>query len=119
MTPVRRAVSLLLQYPEHHSEFAVLQSIPEGQLRGIGMIHELRLACETNAYINTAILLERYRGASYQQTLAQLANHQHNNMDSLDDEDAVALIRGTITKIIEDYNAAEVTKAEQELETQL
>ena len=37
-------------------------------------------------------------------------------MDSLPNEEALALIRGTIAKIIEDYNAAEVAKAEQELE---
>lgn len=116
MTPVRRAVSLLLQYPQHHSEFALLQSIPEDQLRGIGMIHELRQACESNESMSTATLLERYRDAPYQQTLAQLANHEHNNMDSLADEDALALIRGTIFKIVEDYNAGEVAKAELELE---
>ena len=116
MTPVRRAVSLLLQYPQYHAEFLVLQSIPEDQLRGIGMIHELRQACETNDAMTTATLLERYREASYRQTLAQLANHEHNNMDSLVDEDALALIRGTIFKIVEDYNSAEVAKAELELE---
>ncbi len=117
MTPVRRAVSLLLQYPQHHAEFAVLQSIPEDQLRGIGMIHELRLACESNENMSTATLLERYREASFRQTLVQLANHEHNNIDSLADDEATALIQGTIAKIIEDYNSAEVAKAEQELES--
>jgi DNA primase len=116
ITPVRRAVSLMLQYPNLHSEFAVLQTIPDEQVRGIGMVHELRKACEENESMTTATLLERYRDRSFAGTLSQLANHEHNNLDSLLDEDAVALIRGTIVKIIEDYNAAEVSKATQELD---
>ena len=116
ITPVRRAVSLILQYPQHHSEFAVLATIADEQVRGIGMVHELRKACEENAEMSTAMLLERYRERSFQSTLAQLANHEHNNLDSLENDDAVALIRGSVAKIIEDYNAAEVAKAMNELE---
>ena len=116
ITPVRRAVSLILQYPQHHSEFAVLATISDEQVRGIGMVHELRKACEENAEMSTAMLLERYRERSFQSTLAQLANHEHNNLDALENDDAVALIRGSVAKIIEDYNAAEVAKAMSELE---
>jgi len=116
ITPVRRAVSLILQYPHFHTEFAVLRTIPEDQVRGIGMVHELRKACEENPSMTTATLLERYRDRSFSATLAQLANHEHNNLDTLFDDDAIALIRGTTAKIIEDYNAAEVAKAMQELD---
>jgi DNA primase len=116
ITPVRRAVSLILQHPNLHAEFAVLQTIPDEQVRGIGMVHQLRKACEENASMTTATLLERYRDRSFVATLSQLANHEHNNLDSLIDDDAIALIRGTMAKIIEDYNSAEVVKATQELE---
>lgn len=116
ITPVRRAVSLILQYPQFHSEFAVLQTIPDDQVRGIGMVQELRKACEENSSMTTATLLERYRDRSFTATLAQLANHEHNNLDALVDDDAIALIRGTMAKIIEDYNSAEVAKAMAELE---
>lgn len=116
ITPVRRAVSLILQYPQHHTEFAVLQTIPDEQVRGIGMIHELRKACEENSSMTTATLLERYRERSFFNTLALLANHEHNNLDELVDDDAITLIRGTVAKIVEDYNASEVTKAMLELE---
>lgn len=116
ITPVRRAVSLILQYPQHHGEFAVLSAIADEQVRGIGMVHELRVACEKNSDMSTATLLERYRDRSFASTLAKLANHEHNNLDSLDDDDAVALIRASVAKIIEDYNAAEVAKAMQELD---
>jgi DNA primase len=116
ITPVRRAVSLILQHPNLHTEFAVLQAIPDEQVRGIGMVHELRKACEENASMTTATLLERYRDRSFASTLSLLANHEHNNLDTLLDDDAIALIRGTMAKIIEDYNSAEVVKATQELE---
>ena len=117
MSPVRRAVSLLLQYPHHHQEFAVLQTIPEDQVRGIGMVHDLRQACDANSNMSTATLLERYREQPYWQTLAQLANHEHNNLDELAGDDAVDYIRGIVIKIIEDYNAAEMSKAMNELES--
>ena len=116
ITPVRRAVSLILQYPRFHAEFAVLKTIPDDQVRGIGMIHELRSVCEESPSMTTATLLERYRDRSFNSTLAQLANHEHNNLDTLADDDAIALIRGTVANIVEDYNAAEVAKAMQELE---
>jgi hypothetical protein len=93
-----------------------MQTIPEDQVRGIGMVHDLRKACESNPDINTASLLERYREQPYWQTLAQLANHEHNNLDELVGDDAVNLIRGVVVKIIEDYNAAEMAKAMNELE---
>jgi DNA primase len=117
ITPVRRAVSLIMQYPQFHAEFAILKTIPDEQVRGIGMVQELRRACEDNPSMTTATLLERYRDRSFIATLSQLANHEHNNLDTLNDEDAVMLIRGTMAKIIEDYNSSEVSKAEQELES--
>jgi DNA primase len=116
MSPVRRAVSLLLQYPQHHAEFAVMQTIPDDQVRGIGVVHDLRKACESNPNMSTATLLERYREQSYWNTLAQLANHEHNNLDELAGDDAVEFIRGVVIKIIEDYNSAEMAKAMNELE---
>lgn len=116
MSPVRRAVSLLMQYPQHHGEFLVLQTIPDDQMRGIGMIHELRAACESNSEMSSAMLLERYRDQAYWQTLAQLANHEHNNLDTLNDDEAVNFIRAVVIKIIEDYNSAEMAKAMYELE---
>ena len=116
MTPVRRAVSLILQYPSLYAEFAVLKSIPEDQLRGIGMLNSLAAICEQNASTTTATLLERFRDEPFMATLLELANHQHNNMESLEEEEAVNLIRATVAKIVEEFNSAELSKAELELE---
>ncbi len=113
---VRRAVSLILQFPKYHGEFAVLEPIADTQVRGIGMVHELRQAAEGLENPSTAMLLERYRDESFAPTLLQLANHQHNNIEELDDSEALALIRANNAKIIEEFNASELVRAEKALE---
>jgi len=116
MSLVRRAVSLILQYPSKHREFASLRAIPENQVRGIAMVHALREACEENTEINTAMLLERYRGESFMATLLQLANHQHNNKEFLDEEEVVLLIRRNNDRIIEEFNKSQPAQINDELE---
>lgn len=116
LTPIRRAVSLLLQYPKFHEEFAVLAPILDTQVRGIGMVHELREAVEGLSTATTANLLERYRGQSFIGTLMLLANHQHNNIEELAEDEAVQLIRANNAKIIDEFNAAELARAELALE---
>ena len=114
MPPVRRAISLLLQHPRLSSHFESLRSVPAGQIRGLDLIHELYDACKDNADINMASLLERYRDKSYYSTLSQLAQHEHNNMESLSEEDAESLIIATTQKIIEEFNDRQLTKASEE-----
>ena len=80
------------------------------------MIHELCEAAAQTESPSTAMLLERYRGENYAQTLSLLANHHHNNIEELGDEDALALIRANNAKIIEEFNAAELVRAEEALE---
>ena len=100
LTPVRRAVSLLLQFPRYHEEFSILAPISDSQVRGIGMVHELCAAAKQSQTPITASLLERYRGESYASTLQQLANHHHNNIEELNDDEALQLIRANNAKII-------------------
>ncbi len=116
MTPVRRAVSLLLQYPEHRAEFERLAIIEKDQVHGIAMLHELLGVCQSNPTVNTAGLLERYRQESFFSTLSQLAQHQHNNLDSLPDDEVLPLITGTIDKILEAQTKAKLIAATQELD---
>ncbi len=117
LTPVRRAVSLLLQFPKYHAEFKVLGPIADSQVRGVGMVHQLRGAAEACDAPTTATMLERYRDESYAGTLLQLANHQHNNIEELNEVEALQLIRANNAKIIEEFNAAELGRAEQALES--
>lgn len=115
MTPIRRALSLILQYPHIAAEFDVLKPVSEEQIRGVSLLHSLRAACFENTLITTASLLERYRQEPFFDTLLQLAKHQHNNIESLSDDEALALIRANNNKIIEEYNEAELAGATNEL----
>jgi DNA primase len=116
ITPVRRAISLLLQYPKLHPEFEVLEAIPDEQVRGIGMLHELRRMCKENPTINTAALLERYRGQPFLETLALLANHHHHDLETLEEEEAINEIQGTASKIIAEFNSSQPERIFKELE---
>ena len=115
MTPVRRALSLILQYPHLAAHFSVLESIAEDRVRGIKMVQALVTASKEGKQLSTASLLERYRQESFFQTLSLLANHQHNNMESLTEEEAIALIGANNTKIIEQAKELEFSHATDEL----
>ncbi len=117
ITPVRRALSLLLQFPKYASEFELLAPITGAQVRGIDMIHQLRTAISEIESPTTAMLLERYRQEGFFDTLVQLANHQHNNIEELGGEEALELIRANNAKIVDEFNAAELVRAEQVLES--
>jgi len=116
MSPVRRAISLLLQYPGLANEFLVLKAITPEDVRGIDLVHNLRDACLSGDGVKTASLLERYRDKSYYQTLVQLANHQHNNMEILSQEEALALINANNHNILEEFKDVALTKATAELQ---
>jgi DNA primase len=115
MTPVRRALSLILQYPQLADEFAILEPVTDSHVRGIEMVHALVKASRDNEQISTASLLERYRQETFFGTLSQLANHQHNNMESLSEDEALGLVQANNAKIIEEFNEVELVNATQEL----
>jgi DNA primase len=115
MTTVRRALSLILQYPQHAAEYSTLAEVTEDQVRGIKMVHELVKACTESEQVSTASLLERYRQESYFDTLMQLANHQHNNIEHLSDEEAILIIRANNAKIFDEHKASKLTQATAEL----
>lgn len=115
MTPVRRALSLILQYPQLAQEFAILAPVTEGHVRGIDMVHALVKASLESTQPSTAGLLERYRQESFFATLSLLANHHHNNIESLSEEEAQLLVQANNSKIVEEFNAVELANATVEL----
>ncbi|MFT6047969.1 MAG: DNA primase [Arenicella sp.] len=114
MTPVRRALSLILQYPQFAEQYSILEPISEAEVRGIQMIKDLANACIGNQ-VTTASLLERYRDEAFFATLSQLANHQHHNMESLSDDEAASLIKANNKKILEAHKKVKLTAATNEL----
>ena len=115
MTPVRRALSLILQYPQLASHFSSLNVVTEDKVRGISMVQDLSKICLDNEQVSTAALLERYRDETFFETLMQLANHQHNNIEILSNDEAQELILANNTKILEAQSEAELAEATAEL----
>ena len=117
MTPVRRTLSLILQYPHLANQVSDLSLITDQQVRGISVLHDLLKRITHNPQASTASLLEGSRQESFFSTLSQLANHQHNNMESLTNEEASALLLRENNRIIEESKAFtfEVSDATTEL----
>jgi DNA primase len=116
MTTVRRAISLLLQYPQLAEEFAPLVVVPPERVRGLELVHRMFEICTDNTGISTAGILERFRDQNYFKTLLELAQHRHNDMDEMSDDEALMLIRSNNQKILSEHQAIELDTATAELE---
>lgn len=120
MTNVRRAISLLLQYPKQAELFSPLVAIAPGEVRGIELVHQLFELCTNSPSISTAALLERFREKPYFSTIAELAQHQHHDLDELSEEQATNEILGTVKSIQKEYQdtpSAELATLSQEWES--
>ena len=77
MTPIRRAISMLLQTPAlaiNAPKPEVLRSL---KVHGINLFCELLEQARSNAHMTTASLLERHRQESHFSALEKLASHDH------------------------------------------
>lgn len=77
MTPIRRAISMLLQMPSLANvapDTATLNTLP---VHGIALFVQLIEQARSNAQITTASLLERHRQESHFAALEKLASHDH------------------------------------------
>ena len=77
MTPVRRAISMLLQQPKLALQIPQSMSLDAIQIRGIELLKQLINLSKENDNISTANLLERYRQESHFNALEKLAAHDH------------------------------------------
>ncbi|KPD23566.1 DNA primase [Idiomarina zobellii] len=77
MTPIRKAISLLLQYPQLGTKIAVKEELRALQLNGVELFIELHKQC-ANKPMTTAQVLESSRDSAYYSALQKLAlwNHQ-------------------------------------------
>ena len=77
MTPIRKAISLLLQYPQLGTKIAVKEELRALQLNGVELFIELHKQC-ANKPMTTAQVLESWRDSAYYSALQKLAlwNHQ-------------------------------------------
>lgn len=77
MTPMRRAIALLIQYPELGRKLPLHNELAQLDLPGVDLL--LSLHQQTNEQsLTTAQVLESWRGHDYEKALRQLARWEHN-----------------------------------------
>ncbi len=87
VTPMRRAIGLLLQHPQLAQTVEYMPELGEMAIPGIQLLLSLQMLCHDNPQINTAQLLEHYREQAEFDALKKLAVWQHGVAeDRLEDE---------------------------------
>ncbi|MGM0630009.1 MAG: DNA primase [Pseudomonadota bacterium] len=76
MTPLRKAIALLVQYPQLAQSIPVREELRELQVNGIDLLIALHKQCAERA-MTTAQVLEGWRDTEYYQPLQKLALWQH------------------------------------------
>ena len=77
LSPVRNAISLLLQHPRLATMIGDLAEFKQSTLRGYDVFTEIAETILQHDGVNTASLLERYREKSHFSALEKLAMHHH------------------------------------------
>ena len=77
MTPIRRAISLLLQNPQLAADISPELELESLNVKGMDLLNQLIDHCQSAAPVNTAALLEGHRQESHFQALEKLAGHDH------------------------------------------
>lgn len=73
ITPMRLAISLLLQQPQMAYQLAEVPEFKEMQLPGLTLLNTLLEICRDTPHISTGILLEHWRGQPEEKQLITLA----------------------------------------------
>ncbi|NQY27286.1 MAG: DNA primase [Piscirickettsiaceae bacterium] len=73
ISPVRMAVTILLQHPELHTAVGVFDKIATLELPGIGILVKMLETLQQFPHLNTAALLERARDTEHEAHLQKLA----------------------------------------------
>lgn len=76
MTPLRKAIALLVQYPQLAQSIPVREELRELQVNGIDLLVALHKQCAERT-MTTAQVLEGWRDTEYYQPLQKLALWQH------------------------------------------
>ncbi|EKE87519.1 DNA primase [Idiomarina xiamenensis] len=76
MTPMRRAIALLVQYPQLGQAIAVQEQLADLQMPGVDLLLALHRQTASRSY-STAQLLEQWRESEHSKALQRLAVWQH------------------------------------------
>jgi len=72
ISPIRMAVTILLQHPELHAEIAAFDKLASLERPGITILVQILETLTENPHLTTAMLLERARGSEHEGHLRQL-----------------------------------------------
>ncbi|KZN40406.1 DNA primase [Pseudoalteromonas luteoviolacea CPMOR-2] len=87
VTPMRRAIGLLLQHPILAKSVDYLPELAHMQLPGMALFLKLQHTCLENEHYTTAHILEAFRDTPDYEALKKLATWQHNiQEEALEDE---------------------------------
>ncbi|MGM7447935.1 UNVERIFIED_ORG: DNA primase [Idiomarina abyssalis] len=112
MTPLRKAIALLLQYPQLAQSVPVREELRELQVSGIDLLIALHKQC-AERQMTTAQVLEGWRDTEYYQPLQKLALWQHQ----LDEDNVEQEFNDIFIYLIDQYfeqRANALLKKEQE-----
>lgn len=120
-TPVRMAITILLQHPGLHSELGAFDKIASLDQPGIKILVQMLETLHQNPHLNTAALLERARDSEHEQHLQRLAQQSLSlSADQLKPE-LVAIVQQLQQQAIEQRKAyleqkhpSQLTDAEKE-----
>ncbi|MNM66557.1 DNA primase [compost metagenome] len=104
LTPIRRALALMVQYPAITAELPPMPELAGLRVQGIKFLLQLHQQILTQPGITTGILLEHWRGTKEGEILAQLAMHDLFEEIKLDQEpDILGELQDTFVGFINQF----------------
>ena len=100
VTPVRLAIALVLSYPNVVSALPNEPILQHLELPGIPLLNKLIELCQQKPDINSAQLLEYFRGSQEGQQLSKLMCWQHNVLA----ENAENTFLDTVEKLLSQFH---------------
>ena len=77
ITPMRLAISLLLQHPQMAYQLVEIPEFEEMQIPGLTLLTTLLEICRKTPHLSTGVLLEHWRGQPQEKQLISLATWKH------------------------------------------
>lgn len=74
ISPIRMAITILLQHPELHSGVATFDDLASLERPGLSVLVQMLEALRDNPQLTTAMLLERTRGSEHEEHFQQLVH---------------------------------------------
>ena len=119
LSPMARAISILIQHPALNVTCRdYVLALKELDIKGLDLLLELSAMIETNPNLNTASIIERYRGKTQHKPLEKLATQTHliSNTDQLVPEFIAILqkmdaqsVDTQLNQIMEDEKSGRIT----------